>query len=235
MKKNSTNMITCGVLLFILGIIMAGNLGDYWNISIFNLLFRKGFWTFFIIAPCAVNIFQKGVHVAYITGIIISGIIWAGKMEFYNASHLKRMILPILLVIVGISYFTTFFDKSDEDETPEAPIEDAAGKADYTANFGTRVINYDNRLFNGGHMSSCFGEIRMDLSKAKFPEEPVNITCNATVGNIDIHTPENSRVILKKRAFLGGIHDYKKGTLASDDAPTFYIDATTIFGGIDIR
>ena len=60
MKKTNYSYLVWGFLFLTIGIIWAGNIGNYWYVDIPYLLFYKGFWTFFIILPCIVNIFQKG-------------------------------------------------------------------------------------------------------------------------------------------------------------------------------
>jgi len=61
MKKTNYSYLVWGFLFLTIGIIWAGNIGNYWYVDIPYLLFYKGFWTFFIILPCIVNIFQKRI------------------------------------------------------------------------------------------------------------------------------------------------------------------------------
>lgn len=239
MKKTNYNMIAWGVLLLIMGLIEAGNIGDYWNVDILFYLFQKGFWTMFIIAPCIVNITQKGLKVPYITAIVVSSTIFAAKMGVFAPSQTKRLVLPMMLTIIGISFFAHFFSPEEDDTDDDQEVAPSSKKtiANYSGLFGTRAVNYDDKLFTGANLSSTLGEVRLDLANAIFPEEPIIINCTATFfGNVDIRLPEFSRVVLKKTSFLGGVHNYKQGLpVPEEDVPIFYIEVTSILGGIDIR
>lgn len=237
MKKTNYSYLVWGFLFLTIGIIWAGNIGNYWYVDIPYLLFYKGFWTFFIILPCIVNIFQKGFQVSTVTAVVVSALLFSAKMGFFDLSMAKRLILPVLLIIIGLSFFIHCFfpDEEDEDTTPEQ--EDDSGKTtrNFEGIFCSKAVNYDNLPFHGCSLSSTFGEVRLNISEAEFPTSPVHITCNAMFGTLDIHVPEKINLEVKGTRLFGGIHNYRKGNAPVEDAPTIYIEATCIFGGIDIR
>lgn len=236
MKKTNNGSLVCGILLLIIGVILAGNIGNYWSIDVPYLLFYQGFWTFFIILPCIFHIMQNGFQVASVTAIVVSGLIFIAKMGYFDLAFAKRMILPVLLSIIGISFYTHCFlsaqtEDANTDDDENAPTEDAV----YEAAFGSRAITYDNLHFAGCSLSATFGEARLDLSHAEFPEHATHIDCSALFGTLDIHIPEKANIMVKGTPIFGGIHNYRKGNATIDDAPTIYIDVTCIFGGVDIR
>lgn len=234
MKKTNYSYLVWGFLFLTIGIIWAGNIGNYWYVDIPYLLFYKGFWTFFIILPCIVNIFQKGFQISTATAVVVSFLLFFAKMGVFDLSMAKRLILPILLIIIGLSFFIYCFFP-EEDDTQENANKSGKTPQSFEGIFCSKVVNYDNRPFQGCSLSSTFGEVRLNISEAEFPSSPVHITCNALLGTLDIHVPEKVNIIVKGTPILGGIHNYRKGNTPLEDAPTIYIEATCIFGGIDIR
>ena len=65
--KLKSNQSLWGVILILFGIGFAGNALDFWRFSIFF----HGWWTLFIIVPCAVSIAQKGFEPLPTAGLII--------------------------------------------------------------------------------------------------------------------------------------------------------------------
>lgn len=237
MKKTNYSYLVWGFLFLTIGIIWAGNIGNYWYVDIPYLLFYKGFWTFFIILPCIVNIFQKGFQVSTVTAIVVSSLLFAAKMGVFDLSMAKRLILPVLLIIIGLSFFIHCFFPEDENE--DSPLEKDSQSPKNNHNFEgifcSKAIHYDHLPFYGCSLSSTFGEVRLNISEAEFPSSPVRIACNAMFGTLDIHVPEKINVIVKGKPLFGGLHNYRKGNAPVEDAPTIYIEVTCIFGGIDIR
>lgn len=234
MKKTNYSYLVWGFLFLTIGIIWAGNIGNYWYVDIPYLLFYKGFWTFFIILPCIVNIFQKGFQISTVTAVVVSFLLFFAKMGVFDLSMAKRLILPMLLIIIGLSFFIYCFFP-EENDTQENADNFRKTPQSFEGIFCSKVVNYDNRPFHGCSLSSTFGEVRLNISEAEFSSSPVHITCNALLGTLDIHVPEKVNIIVKGTPLFGGIHNYRKGNTPLEDAPTIYIEATCIFGGIDIR
>ena len=63
---NAGNLM--GILLIVAGVVIAGNVMNWWNIS----LFFRGWWTLFIIIPCAGNVRRYGMRTGWGAGLIFT-------------------------------------------------------------------------------------------------------------------------------------------------------------------
>lgn len=260
MKKTNYNYLTWGGLFLTMGILLAGNIGGYWNVDLPFLLFYKGFWTLFIILPCVVSIIQNGFQVATTTAIVVCCLITSAKLGYLDLAMAKRLLLPLLLIVIGLSFFIGYFfpdqeeydnEENTDEETVDFPPSDSSYETnpeppvlqretehplrEFASAFSSKTINYDNRIFRGCKLAATFGELRLNISNAHLADPVLNISCSSMFGTMDIHVPEDVNVVVKGRAVLGGIHNYRKGSSSMEGVPTIYIDVICIVGGVDIR
>ena len=260
MKKPNYNYLTWGGLFLTIGILLAGNIGGYWNVDLPFLLFYKGFWTLFIILPCVVSIIQNGFEVATTTAIVVSCLITSAKLGYLDFAMAKRLLLPLLLIIIGLSFFIGYFfpdqdgyeieENTDQESTTlpssnsldqndlELPVsqkQKVSSLREFASAFSSKTINYDNRIFRGCKLSTTFGELRLNISNAHLADPTLHIECSSMFGTVDIHVPEDVNVIVKGKAMFGGIHNYRKGISSIVGVPTIYINVICIVGGVDIR
>ena len=82
-------------------------------------------------------------------------------------------------------------------------------------------------------MLTVFGEIELNLENAMINQD---IIINSTVifGGVDIIVPNNVKVKISSVPIFGGAAN-KVRPCANDNAPTIYINATCIFGGLDSK
>lgn len=84
-----------GLALIIAGLGFGGDALGYWNFEVFF----EGWWTLFIIVPCTVNIFEKGVHRGNLIGLGIGVIL---LLESW-IPRLDDLIFPLILVLIGLA------------------------------------------------------------------------------------------------------------------------------------
>ena len=63
-------------------------------------------------------------------------------------------------------------------------------------------------------------------------KEDVVITCKAIFGGIDLVMPSNVKVKVKSNSVFGGVENQYTN---DEGKVTIYVDATCVFGGIDIK
>ena len=82
-------------------------------------------------------------------------------------------------------------------------------------------------------LTAVFGGVKCDLRKAIINENQV-INCSATFGGIDIYVPSDVQVKVSSTSIFGGVDNkYKKDD--SEKKKTVYIEATCIFGGVEVK
>ena len=81
---------------------------------------------------------------------------------------------------------------------------------------------------------AIFGEVRLDMGQAVWPDEAVSITCNPIFGTVVLRVPPDVDVQLKGRAIFG---DVKNQTVAfsGPKTRTLVVCGRPIFGGVKIE
>ena len=107
------------------------------------------------------------------------------------------------------------------------------GKNEYCATFSGQNINFNGQEFQGVDLTAVFGGVKCDLRNAKITSDQV-INANTTFGGIEVFVPNNVQVRIKATPIFGGVTDKSVHTTNSD-APIIYINATCVFGGVEIK
>ena len=71
------------------------------------------------------------------------------------------------------------------------------------------------------------------MRKAIIQQDTV-INTSSIFGGIDIYVPENVKVKVKSTSIFGGVSNRKKNN-ENTEANTIYINATCLFGGVEIK
>lgn len=87
--------------------------------------------------------------------------------------------------------------------------------------------------FEGCEANSIFGSVIIDLRDAIITEDTV-INCYCVFAGIDIYVPANVNIRISGTPIFGGITN-KTGDYENINAPTIFINATTMFGGVTIK
>lgn len=99
--------------------------------------------------------------------------------------------------------------------------------------FLVRKLDLMEKNLIGTDLTAVFGGVECDLTKALISSDKV-INATAVFGGIDIFVPDNVKVKIKSTSIFGGVTD-KKAHYTKEDAHTIYINASCIFGGVDIK
>ena len=225
--KNITNIIL-GLILILLGVVIGINsLG----IAKIDIGF-EGCWTLFIIIPCFIGLIKDEDKKGSIIGLIIGVLLLLSARNILDFAIVWKLIIPIILVIIGVSFiFKDTFNKKVNDEIKKLN-KNSKNKDEICATFSSQNVRVDDE-FNGINLTSVFGGIKYDLRDAKIKKDTLIKAC-LVFGGIDILVPENVKVKVKSSSIFGGV-DNKSKNSAKDDSYTIYIDATCVFGGVDIK
>ncbi len=224
--------ILWGIVIIFAGIAIGLNTLDIVRIN----LFFDGWWTLFIIVPCFIDLFSKGKKTGNIIGIIIGVLLLLGAQGILRFDTLVKLMIPIILIIIGLSIiFRDVGKKKIGKKIEELKKKNKNDNAtnEYTSVFSGQDINFDGELFRGATLCTSFGGINCDLRHAFFDGDTL-IKCEAVFGGIDIFVPKDVKVKVRSSSAFGGVSN-KTEFDGDENAPTLYIDATCVFGGVDIK
>lgn len=221
MKKSTS--ILWGIALTAAGIVFALNALDITNIDIFF----DGWWTLFLIIPCAVGLFTERKKSGNLFGLVLGVFLLLCAQDILGFSLLWKLFLPAVVVIAGLKLiFSGLFGKRRK---PAVEIEIHVGDGN-TAIFGGRDIRYAGEKFTGTKLTCIFGGIDCDLTHAVIEQDcAIDVAC--IFGGVDLRVPPNVNVQTDIAGIFGGADNQ---TVPHPGAPTLYIRGACIFGGMDI-
>ncbi len=229
MKKMSN--VLWGLLFIVLGVVFGLSAFDVIEIKD---IFFDGWWTMFIIVPCTIELFRSRDKTGNIIGIIIGVVLLLACQGILTFDMIWKLLIPTVLVIIGLSlvFKDAFMGKAKK--AAFKGFNERKGQEDtHCATFGSKSIKYDGQTFYGNDLTAVFGSVICDLRGAIITEDVI-INANATFGGVDIFLPDNVNVQIKSTAIFGGTEDERR--LAElPGAPTVYISAVCLFGGVDIK
>ena len=228
MKK--TTSILWGCVLVALGVILGINALGIARIDIFF----PGWWTLFIIVPCAISLFGNDTDkTGDLIGIVIGVCLLLASQGIIRFDVLWKLLLPAILIMIGLSII--FKDALKGKVTKEIKkLRGKSGLKEYWATFAGQNVNFAKEKFEGCRLEAVFGGIKCDLREAKI-EEDVLIRASAIFGGITIFVPEDVNVQVVATSMFGGT-DNKKGKKAQDEGrKTIYVESTSVFGGVEIK
>ena len=225
MKKISS--VIWGIVLIAAGALFALNALNITNIDIFF----DGWWTLFIIVPCAVGLFTEREKTGNIIGVAVGVFLLLCCQGVLSFSMLWKLLVPAIVVIIGLKMVFTgiFGNKANE---IIAKIKQNGGETKVgCATFSGCELNYDGEVFEGAELTAVFGGVDCNLKNAII-EKDCAIQVSAIFGGIDILVPDNVNVKVSSNCIFGGISNK---TALHKEAPTIYVSGTCMFGGVEIK
>lgn len=225
MKK--TRNILWGIVFVVLGIIFGLNALEITDIDIFF----DGWWTLFIIVPCFIDLFKDEDKTGNIIGLTVGIVLLLCSQDLLQFEIVWKLMIPIILVIIGLSFI--FKDAINGKVRKEINKLNKNNSQEYCATFGGQKVNFDNEEFKGCSLSAVFGGVECDLRESIIKEDIVINVC-AVFGGVDIKVPKGIKVKVTSTPLFGGVTNKVKNS-KDKDIKTIYVNATCIFGGVDIK
>ena len=197
-----------GLVFIAVGIIVGLNSFKVTNID----LFFNGWWTLFIIVPCFIGLFTDNDKTGDTVGIAVGVILLLCCQDILNFDILWKLLLPIILIIIGLSFIF---------------------KETLNRDLSKKIGELNKSKKDDKEINAIFGGVKCDLKNAKLDKEVVINTCSV-FGGIDIYVKEDTKVLIKSTSLFGGVENKKK-TETNDKSKTIYINAFCMFGGVDIK
>lgn len=212
-------------------------IGTIWGLNALGItqinLFFAGWWTLIIIIPCFIGLFRESDKIGNLVGLLIGIALLLCCQGILDFSMMWKLLIPAILIAVGVCFIFKDVVGGKINKEIKKLNANKKGDTEYCATFSGQNINYDNQEFNGADLTSVFGGVKCDLRNAIINSDQV-INASATFGGIDILVPSNVQVKVKSTPIFGGVSD-KTAHTASTEAPTIYVNATCVFGGVEIK
>lgn len=227
MKKISK--ILWGIALIAIGGIFALNAFGVTDIQ----LFFDGWWTLFIIVPCFIGIFSEREKTGNIIGLLIGVFLLLCCQNILGFDMLWKLAFPAIIVIIGLKliFGAVFGDKTMK--LLESSKQSGDNIKIGCATFSGQDLIFDGEQFSGAELTAVFGGVKCDLRHAII-EKDCAITATAIFGGIDIFVPDYVIVKVNSNSIFGGVSE-KKHRPTVQGAVTVYINATCMFGGVEIK
>jgi len=226
--RNKFADVTWGIVFIIIGIFYAGDTFNLWHFK----LFFDGWWTLFIIIPCLIGIVENGLSTGNAIGLTVGVLLLLSSQGIVNNRTISKLIVPAILILIGIKIiFRDSFNNSIKKSTNMNVKRE--GRLDYTAILSTQKETYPNDKFNGASILAILGGVELNLSDAMINEDII-IDSISIFGGVDIILPSNVNVKISSIPIFGGAAN-KARPCMNINAPTVYINATCIFGGLDSK
>lgn len=215
------------MVLVIIGLLIAI---DQLGITEVNLFF-DGWWTLFIIVPCAIELIGGKDKTSSLIGLLVGVVLLLAAQDFISFDLVWKLLFPFILVMIGFSMILNeVFGYKVKEKV--AKVED--GKLDnVTAVFNEEARSYDSN-FEGAVIDAVFGHAIVNLRNAKMQKETV-IKASAIFGAVDIIVPAGVVVKVKATKILGGVDKYNIEDSKKKEEKVVYIEGFALFGGITIK
>lgn len=136
------------------------------------------------------------------------------------------VLLPAILIILGL---LVLFGRGLG--TQSGTTEDRVNTFNL---FSGSEIASNSTSFRGGRIGAIFGGAEVDLRHATLaPDAELDVF--AAFGGIEITVPEGWRVEINGFPLFGGFENATAKEPLPDGAPRLRIDATVLFGGVEVR
>ena len=227
MKK--INKILWGIALILVGVIFALNAFGITHIE----LFFDGWWTLFIIVPCFIGLFSEREMTGKIIGLFVGVFLLLCCQNVLEFDVLWRLAIPGIIVIIGIKliFGAVFGDKAIK--LLESSKHSGENIKTGCATFSGQDLNFAGEEFNGAELTAVFGGVKCDLRNAVI-EKDCAITASSIFGGITVFVPDNVNVKINSNSIFGGVSE-KNHRPTVQGAVTIYINATCMFGGVEIK
>ena len=224
--KNKTADLLFGLCFMVAGVGLAGNAFGWWNYR----LFFDGWWTLIIIIPMLISIFKSGFHAFNTITLFIGIVLFLSEIEVLPEDTIYQLIVPLIFLVIG---FQIIFKGVIRRKIPRIKFNNQSNnRKAYTAIFGGQEIKISKEVFQGGDVNAVFGSVELDLRDAIINEDVI-INMTVAFGGVEIYLPTNVKVSISSIPIFGAVSN-KAQNRGNDSDPMVYVNATCIFGGVDV-
>lgn len=138
---------------------------------------------------------------------------------------------PLFIVLIGLWLIFRGTFRHPQGKFPEIKGDDL----DAVNIFSGMKRTISSRKFRGGKATVIFGGMNLDFTQAELEGGQATIEVTAIFGGIEVWVPKEWKVVVDGTPILGGVEDKHRTVPDADIKGTFYVKATAIFGGVEIK
>ena len=225
--KKASNLLW-GIILVAVGVILAMNALGFASIDIFF----DGWWTLFIIVPCAIGLFTDYDKTGHLIGICIGVFLLLCCQDILNFRMFWKLLFPAIIVIVGVKLILGSM-LGNRGEQVFKQIQENGSVKSGAAIFSGATFDYTGEVFEGARLDAVFGGIKCDLRGAIINGDCV-INASTVFGGIDIYVPEGLNIKVSSNSIFGGVSGKERRNDPANQH-TLYLNATCLFGGVELK
>ena len=167
------------------------------------------------------------------------------SLDVIDFNLVWRLIVPITLVCIGLKVIFKGLTSSDKahqilaeqererrTKIREGEVVEEDDMKEYWATFSGQKIEYDKKDFYGCRLEAVFGAIELDLRGAKIKQDAV-VKASSIFGGVKIIVDNDVNIEITSSSIFGGVSNERKNS--ENNKKTLYIDATCVFGGVEIK
>lgn len=226
---NKISNFLWGLVFIGIGVIVGLNALEITNIDIFF----DGFWTLFIIVPCFIGLFSNSGRQDNFIGLVIGILLLLGCRDLLEFELIFKLMVPFILVMIGLSFLFKDSIHSKVQKKIKHLNKTKNIDKDYCSTFGGQTVDFSNEDFDGCNLTAVFGEVKCELTDAKIKDESI-VNASSIFGGIVIYVPKDVKVKIASTPIFGGVSDDRK-KIDKSATKTIYINATCLFGGVEIK
>lgn len=234
-----------GIVLIALGMVLGARALGLVQFDIFF----PGWWTLFIIVPCTIGLLTDEHKWGNFVGLLIGVCFLMGCWGLLSFRMMWKLFFPVLLILIGLALiFKNTVKGQVMKKMKEAREQSDDDLEEYWATFGEQDVNFDGKVFKGCRIDAVFGGADLDLRGAELKTDVV-VKASSIFGGVVIYAPEDANVEVVSTSIFGGVSDNRKNAKrkkkamdetetkkkVKNEGMTVFIDATCVFGGVEVR
>jgi Domain of unknown function (DUF5668)/Cell wall-active antibiotics response 4TMS YvqF len=157
--------------------------------------------------------------------LIITGVGAAFLLSNLGIVDIGDFIIPAAIIVVGL---LVLFGRGLGSRT------EAGDRVNSFNVFSGSEIASHSKQFQGGNISAVFGGAEVDL-RDTLPAPDARLDVFAAFGGVEVTVPEGWNVVTRGLPLFGGIENATAKETIPADAPTLAVNATVLFGGLEIK
>lgn len=254
--KQHHNKKCCHGMGFAIFLILVGGIFLLLNTGIIPAEYKPliASWQMFLIAIGTWSLFKReylwGALLITIGGFFIYPIVAATFPDDFMSVGIDlhayfHTYWPVLLIIIGIflilsKMFPSFGSKRKWERCHHQVNNGTYNHqtADYLERnsvFGSSEQIVLSQNFKGGEANIVFGELIIDLRKAKLAEGNSKMELNVVFGNIIVYVPADWNAELQTTTVMGSFADKRHQIANTDSKSRLIIEGNSVFGGGELR
>ena len=157
--------------------------------------------------------------------LIITAVGTAFLLSRLDIVDLGNIIIPAAIILVGL---LIIFGRGLGSRT------EAGDRVNSFNVFSGSEIASHSKEFQGGSISAVFGGAEVDLRDA-VPAPDAKLDVFAAFGGVEVKVPQGWHIAVRGLPLFGGIENVTAKESVPADAPTLAVNATVLFGGLEIK